>query len=66
MKTTAMYQYNDVITKPFLETVGRQIQTLDEVFTKEPIGRVDVALCVGIDFVGINGANPFHYQKSGL
>ena len=66
MKTSAMYRYKDVITKPFLETVGRQIQKLDKVFTKEPIGRVVVALCVGIDFVGTNGANPFQYQKSGL
>ena len=66
LKTPAIYRYNEVITKTFLATTGQQSWKHEDIFTKEPIRRVIVALCVGTAFIGINTANPFHYQKFGL
>ena len=66
LKTLAIYRYNEVITKTFLATTGQQSWKHEDIFTKEPIRRVIVALCVGTAFSGTNTANPFHYQKFGL
>ena len=66
LKTPAIYRYNEVITKTFLATTGQQSWKHEDIFTKEPIRRVIVALCVGTAFIGTNTANPFHYQKFGL
>ena len=49
-----------------MATTGQQSWKHDDIFTKEPIRRVIVALCVGTAFIGTNTANPFHYQKFGL
>ena len=65
LKTPAIYRYNEVITKTFLATTGQQSWKHEDIFTKEPIRRVIVALCVGTAFIGTNTANPFHYQKFG-
>ena len=66
LKTPAIYRYNEVITKTFLATTGQQSWKHEDIFTKEPIRIVIVALCVGAAFIGTNTANPFHYQKFGL
>ena len=66
LKTPAIYRYNEVITKTFLATTGRQSWKNEDIFTKEPIRRVIVALCVGTAFIGTKTANKFHYQKIGL
>ena len=66
LKTRAIYSYNEVITKTFLATTGQQSWKHEDIFTKEPIRRVTIALCVGAAFIGTNTANPFHYQKFGL
>ena len=65
LKTPAIYQYNEVITNIFLAAAGQQSWKYEDIFTKEPIRRVIVALCVGTAFIGTNTANPFHYQKFG-
>ena len=66
LKTPAIYRYNEVITKTFLATTSQQSWKHEDIFTKEPIRRVIVALCVGTAFIVTNTANPFHYQKFGL
>ena len=66
LKTPAIYRYNEVITKTFLATTGQQSWKHEDIFTKEPIRRVIIALCVGTAFIGTNTGNPFHYQKFGL
>ena len=66
LKTPAIYRYNEVITKTFLATTSQQSWKHEDIFTKEPIRRVIVALCVGKALIGTNTANPFHYQKFGL
>ena len=37
MKTPAIYQYNEVITKTFLATSGQQCWKKEDVITKEPM-----------------------------
>ena len=66
LKTPAIYRYNEVINKTFLATTGQQSWKYEDIFTREPIRRVIVVLCVGTAFIGTNTANPFHYQKFGL
>ena len=66
LKTAAIYRYNEVINKTFMATTGQQSWKQEDIFTKEPIRRVNVALSVGTAFIGTNNANPFHYQKLGL
>ena len=63
LKTAAIYRYNEVNTKTFLAKTGQQSWKHEDIFTKKPIRRVIVALCVGTAFIGTNTANPFHYQK---
>ena len=66
LKTPAIYRYNEVIAKTFLATTGQQSWKHEDIFTKEPIRGVIVALSVATAFIGTNTANPFHYQKFGL
>ena len=66
LKTPAIYRYNEAINKTFLAKKVQQSWKLEDIFTKEPIRRIIVALCVGTAFNGTNTANPFHYQKFGL
>ena len=49
-----------------MATTGQQSWKYEDIFTKEPIRRVIVALCVDTVFIGTNTANPFHYQNFGL
>ena len=44
LKTPAMYRYNEVITKTFLATSGQRSWKHEDIFTKEPIRRLIVAL----------------------
>ena len=66
LKTPAASRYDEVITETFLAKTGQQSWKHEGVFTKEPIRRVIVALCVGTAVTGTNTANSFHYQKFGL
>ena len=61
-----MYQYNEVITKFFLATTGQQSWKHEDIFTKEPIRGLIIALCAGDAFIGNNTVNPFSYRKFGL
>ena len=66
LKTPAIYRHNKVITKTFLATTGQHSWKHEDIFNKEPIRGVIVALCDGRAFIGTNTANPFHYQEFGL
>ena len=61
LRTPAIYRYNEVITKIFLETTGQQSWKHEDIFTKEPIRRLIIALCAGDAFIGTNTVNPFNY-----
>ena len=66
LRTPAIYRYNEVITKTFLATMGQQSWKHEDIFTKEPIRRLIIALCAGDAFNGTNTVNPFNYGKFGL
>ena len=66
IKTPAMYRYNEVITKNYLVQAGTQLWKHEDIFTKEPIRRLIIAMCTSSSFTGTNNENPFHYQKFGL
>ena len=66
LKTPATYRYNEVITKTFLATAGQRSWKHEDIFTKEPIRRLIVALCRSNAFIGTNNINPYHYQKLDL
>ena len=66
LKTPAMYRYNEVITKNYLVQAGTQLWKHEDIFTKEPIRRLIIAMCTSSSFTGTNNENPFHYQKFGL
>ena len=58
-----MYRYNEVISKVFLATAGQQSWKQEDIFRKEPIRRLIVAMCRSDAFIGTNTLNPFSYQK---
>ena len=66
LKTPAMYRYNEVISKAFLATAGQQSWKQEDIFTKEPIRRLIVAMCRSDAFIGTNTLNPFSYRKFDL
>ena len=66
LETPALYCYKEVITKRFLATAGQRSWKHEDIFTKEPIRRLIVALCRSNAFIGTNNINPYHYQKFDL
>ena len=65
-KSPAMYRYNEVIAKTFLATSGQLSWRHEDVFTKEPIRRLVIAMNTNRAFVGNNRENPYWYQKFDL
>ena len=66
LKTPAVYRYNEVISKAFLATAGQQNWKQEDIFTKESIRRLIVAMCRSDAFIGTNSLNPFSYRKFDL
>ena len=66
LRTSAMNRYIEVMTKTFLATAGQRSWKHEDVFTKEPIRRLIVALCRSNAFIGTNNIDPYHYQKFDL
>ena len=66
LKKTVMYRYSEVTTKTFLATAGQRSWKHKDIFTKEPIKRLIVALCRSNAFIGTNNINPYHYQTFDL
>ena len=66
IKTPAIYRYNEVITKNFLVQAGSSVWKHEDIFTKEPIRRLIVAMSSSESFNGTNNVNPFHFQKFDL
>ena len=66
LQTPAMYRYNEVISKAFLATAGQQSWKQEDIFTKEPIRRLIVAMCRSDAFIGTNTLYPISYRKFDL
>ena len=66
LKTPAMYRYIEVISKAFLAIAGQQSWKQEDIFTKEPIRRLIIAMSASAAFIGTNTENPVSYRKFGL
>lgn len=65
-KTPALYKYTEVIPKTFVIPPGQFTWRHEDVFMKEPIRRLAIAMNTNTAFAGSNVTNPFHYQKFDL
>ena len=63
LKTPAIYNYIEVLPRTFLATTGVQSWRQEDVFAKEPVRRMILAMSSNTAYLGTNRTNPFHYQK---
>ena len=66
LKNPAVYDYIELLQKTFLATAGVQSWRQEDVFAKEPVRRMIVAMSINEAYLGTNRTNPFHYLKFGL
>ena len=66
LKTPANYPYQEEITKTFLATAGQRSWQQEDIFAREPVRQIIIALNTNNAFLGTNRTNPFQYQKFGL
>ena len=66
LKNPAIYNYIEKVSKNFLANAGVQNWRQEDVFAKEPVRRMIVAMSINEAYLGTNGTNPFPYQKFGL
>ena len=62
----ARYSFREIIPKSYGIPTGTIEHTFDDVFNRQPISRVVVAMNTETNFIGNSKTNPFHYQKFGL
>ena len=65
-KTAALYRYTEVLPKTHLIPQRSRSWSKEDVFSKEPITRFDLALISDQALIDSKLTNPFHYQKHGL
>ena len=63
LKTPADYPYQEEITKTFLATADQRSWQQEDIFAREPVRQIIIALNTNNAFLGTNRTNPFHYQK---
>jgi hypothetical protein len=66
LKTPVMYRYTEVLPKTFIIPNGQNSWKHEDVFMKEPIRRLAIAMNTNTAFGASNTSNPFNYQKFGL
>ena len=66
VSTPAMYSYTEVIPRPLIIPGGQNTWRHEDVFAKEPIRRIAIAMNTNRAFAGTNIANPYHYRKFDL
>ena len=66
LKSPARYKYTEVIPKTFVIPGGQQSWKYEDIFSKEPIRRMAIAMNTNTAFAGSNDTNPYHYQKFDL
>lgn len=66
LKEPAVYQYTEVIPKAYLMSPGSTFWKQDDIFQKEPIRRIALAMCLNTHFDGSHDTNPFQYNKFDL
>ena len=63
LKTPAIYNYIEILPRTFLATTGLQSWQQEEVFAKEPVRRMTLAMSSNTAYLGTNRTNSLHYQK---
>ena len=63
LKTPAIYNYIEILPRVFLATTGVQSWRQEDVFAKEPVRRMILAMSSNTAYLGTNRTNTFHYQK---
>ena len=63
LKTPAAYRYTEVLPRTFLATAGIRSWSQEDIFSKEPVQRMIIAMSTNQSYLGTNRTNPFHYQK---
>ena len=67
LKNPEKYNYIEVVPKAFFfATVGKQNWRQEDVFAKEPVRRMIVAMSISEAYLSTNRTKPFHNQKFGL
>ena len=66
LKNPAIYNYIEVLPKTFLATAGVQSWQPEDVFAKEPVQGLIVAMSINEAYLGTNRTNSFHYREFGL
>ena len=66
LKTPAMYKYTEVLPKTFIIPNGQNSWKHEDVFMREPIRRLAIAMNTNTAFGASNMSNPYHYQKFGM
>lgn len=66
MKTPALYKFTEVIPKTYVVPPGQNTWKHEDIFMKEPIRRLAIAMNTNTAFAGSSATNPFHYTKFDL
>ena len=66
LKTPAVYRYTEVLPRTFLALDGIRSWSQEDIFSKEPVRRMIIAMSTNQSYLGTNRTNPFHYQKFNL
>ena len=63
LKTPAVYRYTEVLPRTFLATTGIRSWSHEDIFSKEPVRRMIIAIATNQAYLGPNRTKPFHYQN---
>ena len=61
-----MYSYTEVLPRTFLATTGIRSWSHEDIFSKEPVRRMIIAMAANQAYLGTNRTNLFHPQKFNL
>ena len=66
LKTPAVYRYTEVLPRTFLATTGIRRWSHEDIFSKEPVRRMMIAIATNQAYIGANRTNRLYYQKFNL
>ena len=66
LKTPAVYRYTEILPRIFLATTGIISWSREDIFSKEPVRRLIIAMATNQAHLGTNRTNTFYYQKFNL
>ena len=66
LKSPAIYEYTEVLPKTFVIPAGQNSWKHEDIYMKEPVRRMAIAMNTNTAFGASNVHNPFYYGKHGL